>query len=451
MLYQENYSPQIQELVEFLSIPSISTSPDHTAEVARCAQWLANKMREIGIGDVSVVATNGHPLVYASLPATVSGAPTVLVYGHYDVQPVDPIELWSSDPFTPVVHNDVIYARGANDDKGQVFLHLIAVREMLNSGAPRRVNLKFLIEGEEEIGSPHLSSFISENAALLACDAVLVSDTPMFDRGIPAIVFGLRGLAYAQIDVTGPNRDLHSGSYGGSLMNPIEFLIRLLTKMKDENGRIVIPGFYDDVVEISNEERDEISSLDFDPATLKNDVGVLGLHGEVGWSALEQMTVRPTLEINGIIGGFTGVGAKTVLPSKASAKISMRLVPNQNAADVMKKVRAFVDNNLHPGVGVTVTDLQGADPVLVDRGTRFINVAVTALEDVYGTKCRFIREGGSIPVVELFDKLLNAPTVLMGFGLKTENAHSPDEHFHLENFRKGISVVQKFYSLIGND
>lgn len=439
------YNDSLQELSTFLAIPSVSTDPASTADVARCAAWLSDHIRQTGFSDVRIVHTPGHPIVYAEDLSAGPDKPTVLFYGHYDVQPVDPLHLWTNPPFEPTIRDGKVYARGATDDKGQVFLHIKALQALRAMDGSLPLNVKLLIEGEEEIGSPNLAPFVEANATMLKCDAVVVSDTPMMAPGIPSLVYGLRGLAYLQIDVTGPNRDLHSGSYGGAVNNPLNALAYIIAQLKDEHGRIRIPGFYDDVLELSHGEREELDSLGYNDSVLKNDVGTASLFGELGYSTPERLWARPTLDVNGLLGGFTGEGAKTVLPSKAMAKISMRLVPHQRTADIATKFQAYVETLVPPGITVTVRDLHGADPVLVPRDTPAMHSAVRALEATYGQTCRFTREGGSIPVVLLFDTVLKSPTVLMGFGLNNENAHSPDEHFSLENFRLGMDAAVRFY------
>lgn len=440
----------VTTLLELLSIPSVSTDPDAASDVQRCAQWVADKLTAIGMPDVRVIDTAGHPIVYAQDLSAGPDRPTVLFYGHYDVQPVDPLNLWTNPPFEPTVRDNKVFARGATDDKGQVFLHMVALEAMRRELGSLPVNIKLLIEGEEEIGSPNLAPFVSEHADMLACDCVVVSDTSMFAPGQPSIVYGLRGLAYMQIDVTGPNRDLHSGSYGGAVHNPINALAQIIAKLKDEHGRILIPGFYDDVLDLSVEERTDLASLGHSDDRLKADVGVKDLFGEQGYTSIERLGARPTLDCNGILGGFTGEGAKTVLPSKAMAKVSMRLVPHQRTADIAQKFIDYVHAVAPAGVTVTVTDLHGADPVLVPRDTLAIHAAVKALSETYNAPCKFTREGGSIPVVLLFDTVLKAPTVLMGFGLNNENAHSPDEHFDLDNFHLGSEAAVRFYTYLAS-
>lgn len=447
---EQNRERAESQLLEFLRIPSISTDPENAPDVARCATWLAEHLRSIGMPIVEVISTDGHPIVYAECLEAGASAPTVLFYGHYDVQPVDPIELWTNPPFEPIIKDGKVFARGATDDKGQVFLHIKAIEALLAVEGKLPINIKLLIEGEEEIGSPNLGPFVRERKELLSCDAVLVSDTPMFAPGLPSIVYGLRGLAYLQIDVQGPNRDLHSGSYGGTVNNPLNALAYIISKLKDMDGRILVPGFYDSVLDVSPEEHASLEALGYDNERLKLDVGVDTLVGEHGYTTAERLWARPTLDVNGFLGGFTGEGAKTVLPSRAMAKVSMRLVPHQTHEEIAKKVMEYIMLIAPSGVTVSVQDLHGADPVLVPRDTAAIFAAVTALEETFGTKCRFTREGGSIPVVLLFDTVLRAPTVLMGFGLNNENAHSPDEHFDLGNFHLGMQAATRYYQLMAD-
>jgi acetylornithine deacetylase/succinyl-diaminopimelate desuccinylase-like protein len=442
---EEHYERFLQELTEFLSIPSVSTDPSNAGDVQRCGEWLAAHLKKIGMEKTVLYPTAGHPIVYAEHCLAGPDAPTVLFYGHYDVQPVDPLHLWTNPPFEPVIRDGRIYARGATDDKGQVFLHCKAIETLLATEGKLPVNLKMLIEGEEEIGSINLEQFIRENTDLLRCDTVVVSDTPLYGPGIPSICYGLRGLCYMEIHVTGPNRDLHSGSYGGSITNPINALCEIIAKLKDSWGRIAIPGFYDSVRPLSSDDRAEYARLPFDAEQFRAGLEVPGLTGEYGYSTLEHISGRPTLDVNGIVGGFTGQGAKTVLPSKASAKISMRLVASQDTHDIARKFTDYVLSIAPPTVKVEVENLHGANPVLVERDGKGMKAAVKALHEAYGNEPYFTREGGSIPVCLLFDTILKAPTVLMGFGLQDENAHSPDEHFSLENFRIGIKASMLFY------
>lgn len=438
----------IQELTEFLSIPSVSTAPEHSQDVRRCGEWLVNHLQTIGLTTVELHETPGHPIVYAEHCHAGPDKPTVLFYGHYDVQPVDPIELWTNPPFEPTYRDGKVFARGATDDKGQVFLHIKALEALLATTV-LPVNVKILIEGEEEIGSINLTSYIEQNKERLACDTVVVSDTPLYGPGLPSLCYGLRGLCYMEIHVQGPNRDLHSGSFGGSITNPANALCEIISKLKDSHGRIAIPGFYDDVIDLSVEERAEYAKLPFDAEAFKAGLNVSSLFGEEGYTTLEHISGRPTLDVNGLHSGFTGVGAKTVLPAKASAKVSMRLVANQDTEDIAAKFTDFVHTIAPPSIKVDVVNLHGANPVLVERTGKGMHAASKALKDAYGKEPYFTREGGSIPVCIIFDTILKAPTVLMGFGLQDENAHSPDEHFDLDNFTIGMKAASLFYTYMG--
>ena len=445
---EQNKALYETQLTEFLSIGSVSTDPACADDVKQCATWLADHLKSIGLPTVTIYPTPGHPIVYAEDLSAGENAPTVMLYGHYDVQPVDPLNLWTNPPFEPVIRDGKIYARGATDDKGQVLLHVKAIEAIYKTHGKLPINIKLLIEGEEEIGSPNLAPFVRENAELLKCNAVLVSDTSMFAPGEPSIVYGLRGLAYMEINVQGPNRDLHSGSYGGAVQNPLNALATIISKLKDEYGHIKVEGFYDDVLALTEQERAELAALGHSDERLKQDVNVDTLFGEEGYSSIERLGARPTLDVNGFLGGFTGEGAKTVLPARAMAKVSMRLVPHQRHDDIANKFISYVKSIAPPGVSVEITDLHGADPVLVNRDSPAMHAAVKALEETFGTKCRFAREGGSIPVVLLFDQVLGVPTVLMGFGLNNENAHSPDEHFDLGNFHTGMKAAARYYALV---
>lgn len=441
----DNYDQMLHELKEYLAIPSISTDPEHVKDVLRCAEWVEQHLKKVGMPLVRIHKTDRHPIVYAEFMGAGPEKPTLLLYGHYDVQPADPLTLWVSDPFTPTVREEKIYARGATDDKGQLFAHIKAVESILATSGMLPLNIKILIEGEEEIGSPNLYPFVRNNPEMLSANAAAVSDSAMIGPGQPSILTGLRGLCYLQVTVVGPGRDLHSGTYGGPVMNPLNALCSIVAALKDSNGRVTVPGFYDNVTEALKEERESFEKLGYTREELMEDINVTALNGEAGYTPLEQMWIRPTLDLNGILGGFTGEGAKTVLPSHAMAKISMRIVPYQEHDDVVNKLRTFIQEVAPPGVSVTVTDLHGANPVLVPVNSIAVRSAARALEETFGVPCVFHREGGSIPVVELFDSVLKIPTVLMGFGLKTENLHSPNEHFHLENFRRGMESAVRFY------
>jgi acetylornithine deacetylase/succinyl-diaminopimelate desuccinylase-like protein len=442
--YIENNSERyLKELGDLLAIPSVSTNPENAGDIRRCAEWVAEHLRTIGISDVRIMATPGHPVVYGSWMGA-PGKPTLLIYGHYDVQPVEPLELWTSPPFQATVRGEELYARGASDDKGQFFIHLKSIEAMLKTTGTLPVNVKFLIEGEEEIGSVHLDDFVRDQTELLKADLVLISDTSMFARGVPSICYGLRGLAYMQIDLVGPNKDLHSGSFGGSVLNPIQALSEIIAKLHDDKGRVTIPGFYKAVRALSRKERDAYKKLPWSDKKYAKELGVKALYGEKGFTTLERLWARPTLECNGIWGGFTGDGAKTVLPSKASAKISMRLVPDQSSGVVSTLFTKYIKKIAPPGVRVTVQSLHGGEPAITPIESPGVRAAYAALEKGFGKKPLYQREGGSIPIVVQFKKLLKIDTVLLGFGLPDENAHAPDEFMHLPNFFGGIRTSAHF-------
>jgi len=434
---KNNYENFIEELKEYLRIPSISTLPAHKKDIAVCAAFTADKLRQAGLSRVEIFHTEGHPIVYGEWLGA-PGKPTILIYGHYDVQPVDPLELWNNPPFDPVIKNGKIYARGANDNKGQLFTHIKSIESYFRTAGSPPVNIKFLVEGEEEIGSEHLEIFIKNSSELLKCNAVLISDTDLYAEGVPTLTYGLRGLAYFNLEITGPDRDLHSGTFGGAVLNPANILARIISALHDQNGKITIPGFYDDVLKISSFERKNLRSLNFSEKKLAKDIKVKELPGEKGYSVLERIWIRPSLDCNGIIGGFTGQGAKTIIPSKASAKISMRLVPNQSPNKVVKQFKRFINKLAPKSMKVNITYLHGAPPCLTPLESNVTKAASRAMEKAFGKKTVFVRDGGSIPVVNIFNKRLKVPVILMGLGLSSENLHSPNEHFNLNHFRLGI-------------
>lgn len=438
--FKENRENHLQELFEFLSIPSISSLSEHKQDVERAAQWLKQQLEQLNIENVSIDETEGHPVVYGEW-LHAEGKPTVLIYGHYDVQPVDPLNLWESEPFKPEIRQNKLYARGSSDDKGQVFMQLKAIEALFAILGTLPVNVKFLYEGEEEIGSAHLPAYIEKNKEKLAADFVLISDTSMYAPGKPAICYGLRGLAGVQIDVRGANSDLHSGLYGGGVQNAVHALVEILASFRDRNGKILVEGFYDDVRPLSEEERKAFAELQFDEESLKKELGVNELFGEEGYSFLERTWARPTLEINGIFGGFSGEGIKTVLPNEAGAKITCRLVPDQDPDKIIALLRKHVEKHTPKGVTVSVTEFDNGAPYLTPFDHPLIQTASRSYEKVYQVPTAFTRGGGSIPIVATFDQILNVPVVLMGFGLSTENFHAPNEHFHLENFDKGLRVL----------
>ncbi len=444
----ENKERYVSELVEFLEIPSISSLSEHNEDTLECANWVVDHIKSIGIENAHLVPTPGHPIVYAEWLEAGEDAPTILIYGHYDVQPVDPIELWTTKPFEPTIRDGKIFARGASDDKGQVLVHLKAIESLFKIYGTLPVNIKLMIEGEEEAGSSNLETFIENNKEMLKCDTVLVSDTEWFADDLPSICYSLRGISFVEVKVVGPNRDLHSGTFGGAVDNPINVLAWMISQLKDNYGRITIPGFYDDVVDLTVEEREGFKELPFDLEEYKKDLDVKELHGEIGYTTLERTWARPSLDLNGIKGGFIGEGAKTVLPSEASAKISMRLVANQTADDITKKILDYLVKLAPPTVKVEVNELHGGNPVLVKRDGKAISTAMEALEMAFGVKPVFMREGGSIPIVEKFESVLNAPTVLMGLGLPGDNIHSPNENFDLKNYIGGVAASAIFLNNI---
>jgi acetylornithine deacetylase/succinyl-diaminopimelate desuccinylase-like protein len=432
-----NFNDYVEELKNYLSISSISTLKDHSPEIKKCAEFVRDQLKNAGMQKTEIIETDGHPLVYSEWLGA-PGKPTILIYGHYDVQPVDPIELWSAPPFEPYVKGGKIWARGANDNKGQNFVHIKSVEAFLKVNKKLPLNVKFLIEGEEEIGSESLEVFLKANKKKLACDAVLISDTSLYAKGVPTISYGLRGISYLEVELTGPNRDLHSGSFGGAVANPINELARLISKLQDKNGRITIPNFYKDVRKPTRKEKENLKKLKFSDRNFAKELGVKQLQGEKNYSTLERIWIRPTLDCNGIIGGFTQEGAKTVLPSKASAKISMRLVPDQKPDKIAKAFTSYVNELVPKSMKVTVKNIHGGHPVFIPLDHKAIKAAAKATSKAFNKETVFTREGGSIPIVVEFVKQLKAPAILMGLGLDTDNIHSPNEHFLLENFEYGI-------------
>lgn len=442
---EANRARYLSELKDLLAIPSVSTNAENAADVRRCAEWVSEHLRKIGLENVQLYPTEGHPIVYGEW-LKAPGKPTVLLYGHYDVQPVEPLELWTTPPFEATLRDGRLFARGAADDKGQVFIHLKSIEAYLRNGGDMPVNVKLLIEGEEEIGSSNLETFVRSQKELLKADLVLISDSAMFAKGVPSICYGLRGLAYMQIDLVGPNKDLHSGSFGGTVHNPIQALSEIIAHLHDGNGRVTIPGFYKDVLPLSKKERAAFKKLPWSDAKYAKDLGVLKLYGEKGFTTLERVWARPTLECNGIWGGFIGEGAKTVLPSKASAKISMRIVPNQSSTKIAKLFEKHIKKIVPKTVKVTVRNLHGGEPAITPIDSPGVQAAVAALEKGFGKKPLYQREGGSIPIVVQFKELLGIDTVLLGFGLPDENAHAPDEYINLENFYGGIRTSVHFFN-----
>jgi len=433
----------ISDLIALLRIPTVSTDPAYAEDVSRGAEWLADHLREIGVEHVEVVRTEGHPIVYAEhLPH--DDRPTVLVYGHYDVQPPDPVELWNSPPFEPTRKNGTLYARGACDDKGQLMMHVKALQSYLATGSEPPVNLKFLVEGEEECGSPSLAPFIEKHQEKLAADVVAISDTAMFAEGMPSITYGLRGLAYVQVELTGPNRDLHSGIYGGAVENPANVLSQMIADLHDDDHRVTVEGFYDDVIPLTAEERETFAALPFDEGGWLGEVGLTDARTEAGYSMKEAISARPTLDVNGLWSGYQGQGAKTVLPSKAGAKISCRLVPGQNPHDITQKLRRHFERHIPDTVTLSFAELHGGQPVLIDTSHPAMQAAADAIAAVFDREPVFTREGGSIPIVAEFQRLLGLDSVLMGFGLNSDAIHSPNEHFGLGRYAKGIQSIIRF-------
>lgn len=432
-----NTATATRELFEFLRIPSVSARSEHDGDTARAADWLGAQMKAAGL-DVEVIPTAGHPVVLGEWRGAGPDAPTYLVYGHYDVQPAEPLELWTSPPFEPTVRDGRIYARGSVDDKGQLYLHVKALQAHLQSSGRLPVNVIVLAEGEEEVGSEHLAGFVEQHAKRLACDGVIISDSAMFAPGLPSILFSLRGLAYLQLDVTGPTTDLHSGSYGGAVVNPATALARIIASFHDESWRVAVPGFYDKVVEWEPAVREQIRALPFKEEGFRHEAGPPALNGESGYSTLERIWTRPTLEVNGLLSGYTGEGAKTVLPSKAMAKVSCRLVPDQSPDEIAALVTEHVRRHAPPEVTVTVTPLHHGRPWRATLEGPLFEAGRRALERAFGTTPVLTGEGGSIPVVGDFQRILGAPVLLMGFGLPGENAHAPDEWMSVENFEKGM-------------
>lgn len=442
--YQAQHKDRfLNELLELLRIPSVSADSRHNEDTKRCAEAVKQRLTEAGAEKVEVCPTSGHPIVYGEKIIDPS-LPTVLVYGHYDVQPPDPLDLWTSPPFEPVIKDGKIFARGACDDKGQFFMHVKAFETMIKTNT-LPCNIKFMIEGEEEVGSNNLGIFLDENKDRLKADVVLISDTSMISLDTPSIDTGLRGLAYMEVEVTGPNRDLHSGVYGGAVANPATILAKMIASLHDENNHVTIPGFYDGVLELSPAERENLNKAPFDEAEYKKDLGVDELWGEKGYTTIERTGIRPTLEVNGIWGGYTGEGAKTVLPGKAFAKISMRLVPNQDWVKISDLFKAHIEKIAPKSVKVKVTAHHGGSPYVTPTDHLAFKAASQAIAATFGKEPIPVRGGGSIPIVALFEKVLGLKTVLMGFGLDSDNLHSPNEKYDLANFYKGIETIPYFH------
>ncbi len=443
----------LSELKELLRIPSVSTLPDHRNDVRRAADFVAAEMKRIGLENVEVISVipGGHPLVYGDW-LNAAGKPTVLCYGHYDVQPPDPLDEWKSPPFDPTERNQNIYARGAVDDKGQMYMHLKAVESLMKTGNGKLpLNVRLVIEGEEEVGGESIAKFVREQPRRLAADLALVSDTEMFAAETPSLCVGLRGMCYTELEATGAMVDLHSGVYGGAAPNPLEALARIISKLKDENGKILIPGFYDRVEKPSADELKAWDSLPFNEEHYRQtEVGSKVLTGEPGYSVLYRTWARPTLEVHGMPGGFVAAGAKTVIPARASAKVSMRLVPDQRPEEIWRLFNEYVQKIAPKGIEIKIKQWSMADPIVVRTDNHFVRAAAQAMHDVFKKDTVYIRSGGSIPIVADFEKSLKIPSVMMGFGLLDDNLHAPNEKFHIPNFYRGIESIIRFFHILGN-
>lgn len=441
---ESNKDRFLNELIEILSIPSVSNSEEFSKYTLQAADWVANQMKTIGMENVSLLDTGGYPIVYSDWMHAGADKPTVLIYGHYDVQPAEFNELWHHDPFKPEIRDGFIFGRGTADDKGQFFTHLKAVESLIKSEGGLPCNVKIIIEGEEESGNENLPTFIKENADKLKCDVVIVSDTEWFAKGLPTICYGLRGISSMELTVTGPNRDLHSGSFGGAVDNPIHALSRIIAQFWDENGKLAIPGMYDKVPELTQQERDAFKKLPYNEENYMKDLGVEALHGEKGFTTLERTWGRPALDINGIFGGYTGEGGKTIIASKATAKISIRLVGKQNSDEVFEMMKSYIAKIAPKSIKWDLKYDHGGEPVVVDINDPAIKACETAMTKAFGKEVVYMREGGSIGIVSIFDDVLKAPIVLMGLGLPTDNIHSPNENFCLDNFFGGIKASAHF-------
>jgi len=440
---ENNREKFLNELIDLLKIPSVSTDKSYKNDVWKAAEFLKQKLAEAGADHTEVCETGGYPIVYGDKIID-PNLPTVLVYGHYDVQPADPLDLWDSPPFEPVIKDDKIIARGAADDKGQMYMHVKAFETMMKTNS-LSCNVKFMIEGEEEVGSDSLGPFLEANKEKLKADVVLVSDTAMISNQDPSITMGLRGLSYVEVEVTGPNRDLHSGIYGGAVANPINILAKMIASLTDDQNRITVEGFYDNVVNLSEDERKKLNMAPFNLDDYKADLEIDDVHGEEGYTTIERTSIRPTLDVNGIWGGYTEPGAKTVLPSKAYAKISMRLVPNQSSAEITEKFKKHFEKIAPDCVKVKVTTHHGGEPVVTPTDSIAYKAASMAMEKAFGKQPIPVRGGGSIPIVALFEETLGLKTILMGFGLDSNKIHSPNENYGLFNYYKGIETIPYFY------
>lgn len=446
--YFENLRDQhLNELKDLLTIPSISALSEHKTDVSRAASWIADALTKAGLEHVEIHETQCHPIIYADY-LHAPGKPTVLIYGHYDVQPVDPLHLWETPPFEPSIRDGKLYARGATDDKGQLFLHIKAVEAILKQESTLPVNVKFCIEGEEEVSSPNLPLFLENNQEKLAADVVLISDTSLIEKGKPAISTGLRGLCSLEVSVHTANTDLHSGTFGGGVPNALHAIVSLLASLHDEQGRVAVEGFYKGVPELSNEMRAEFEKQNFNEEGLQTDLGLTTLYGEEGYSFVERTGARPTLELNGVYGGFQGEGSKTVIPKEAHAKITCRLVGDQDPQDMLDKIERHLVAHTQPGAKLEVKQMEKAFAFNTDPSNPYLQKAADAYEKVYGTRALFTKDGGSIPIVATLSHVLEAPAVMMGFGLPDENLHAPNEHFNLENFDQGLLTIVEYLKSI---
>lgn len=441
--FQNHREEHLDELKELLRIPSISALSEHKSDITQAANWIADNLRQAGMDKVEVHPTTGNPVIYAE-HMQAPGCPTVLVYGHYDVQPVDPLNLWETPPFEPTIRDGKLYARGATDDKGQLFLHIKAVEAILKEEKKLPVNIKFCIEGEEEISSPSLPVFLESHSEMLAADVILISDTSLLEPGKPAICTGLRGLCSLEVTVHTANTDLHSGTFGGGVPNALHALVSLLTSLHDEQGRVAVEGFYEGVPVLTEEMRAEFAKQNFNDDRLKANLGLESLYGEEGYTFVERTGARPTLELNGVYGGFQGEGSKTVIPKEAHAKITCRLVGQQNPQGMLDKIERHLQANIQTGAKITVVQGERANAFNIDPSDPMLQKAADAYARVYGTRALFTKDGGSIPIVETLSRVLSAPAVMMGFGLPDENLHAPNEHFNLENFDKGMLTIVEY-------
>ncbi len=446
---EKNKERFLQEMMELLRIPSVSAKTEHKKDMLACAEAVKKSMMDAGADKAEIMQTNGHPVVFAEKIID-AGKPTVLVYGHYDVQPPEPLELWNSGPFEPVILDGKVYARGAADDKGQFFMHVKALETMVKTNS-MSTNIKFLIEGEEEVGSPNLGKFIAENKELLKADIILISDTAMLSMANPSLDIGVRGLSYIEVEVTAADRDLHSGIYGGAVANPITILAQMIAGCHDENNHITIPGFYDDVIEASEEERTLMNKAPYNEEEYKKDIGIKELWGEKGYTTIERTGIRPTIELNGIWGGYTGEGAKTVLPAKATAKISARLVPHQSSEKITKLLLEYFKKIAPSSVTVNAFEHHGGEPYVTPIESKGYKAASKAVEQTFGKPPVPVRGGGSIPICSILEKELGIKIIFMGFGLDSDNLHSPNEKYGIENFNKGIETIPYFHKFFAED